>query len=74
MKHENVREFADFILNKNMDIDTDDSFDNKEMGEYARTRKGENMEHKLALGQHFKASFSSDLRLWVSSVIAAVND
>lgn len=39
MKHENVREFADFILNKNMDIDTDDSFDNKEMGEYARTRK-----------------------------------
>lgn len=36
---ETGRGFADFILNKHSDKDTDKSFDNKEMCEYARTRK-----------------------------------
>ncbi|XP_019956603.1 ankyrin repeat and death domain-containing protein 1B [Paralichthys olivaceus] len=31
MREENVRAFSDFIRNKNSDIDTDRSFDNKEM-------------------------------------------
>lgn len=38
MRQETVRGFTDFILNKDLD-DTDNSFDNKEMCEYARTTK-----------------------------------
>ncbi len=39
MREETVRGFADFILNKHSDKDTDKSFDDKEMCEYARTGK-----------------------------------
>lgn len=39
MRQEAVRGFADFILNKHSDKDTDKSFDNKEMCEYSRTRR-----------------------------------
>lgn len=39
MKQETMRGFADFILNKDSDKETDNSFDNKEMCEYAYTTK-----------------------------------
>ena len=38
MREDNVRAFSDFIQNKNLDKDTDKSFDNKEMCEYKRAR------------------------------------
>lgn len=34
---ETVKGFADFVLDKNSDKETDNSFDNKEMCEYTRT-------------------------------------
>ncbi|XP_027134293.1 ankyrin repeat and death domain-containing protein 1A [Larimichthys crocea] len=61
MKHENVREFADFILNKNMDIDTDDSFDNKEMvlqteKQFIEAAKRNDVEAMKTLGKGLNAN------------------
>lgn len=43
MRGETVQGFADFVLNKDSDKETDNSFDNKEMREYTRKRKSRNI-------------------------------
>lgn len=38
MRQETLRGFADFVMNKNSEEETDNTFDNKEMCEYTRIK------------------------------------
>lgn len=47
MRQETVRGFADFVLNKHSDEETDNSFDNKEMCEYIRMKEQQNERRRI---------------------------
>lgn len=60
MTQENMKGFADFVLDKNSDKETDDSFDSKEMCEYIRTTSLKYCE-RLRLNCKLKLIISSGL-------------